>query len=119
MTRPRPRPATCAVCDHPGVRPSEGHMIQFCHEHEEAWLCSGEHARAATARVDFVQRARAEAQNCPLPIRNAWQRPRNTASGSCGAGESGAGSVRSPERDAVHVVGPTGEHRGHQHIPPT
>jgi hypothetical protein len=60
MTRPPPRPATCAVCGRSGAHPSEGHTSPMCREHEQAWLRSAERARAATARDDFVRRMRAE-----------------------------------------------------------
>jgi hypothetical protein len=59
MTRPRPL-ATCAVCDHPEASPREGHRFALCRTCEAAWERSPEHARAATARADFVDRMRAE-----------------------------------------------------------
>lgn len=62
MTRPRPQPALCAVCDQPGAHPSEGHVSPLCHEHQQAWIHSAERARAATARSDFVRRMRAEVE---------------------------------------------------------
>jgi hypothetical protein len=66
MTRPPPRPAICAVCDRPGAHPSEGHTSPLCREHQQAWLSSAERARVATARDDFVRRARAE-RDRPAP----------------------------------------------------
>jgi hypothetical protein len=55
-----PPPALCAVCDRPSARPLEGHNSPLCARCEQEWLRSGEHARAATARQDFVDRLRAE-----------------------------------------------------------
>jgi hypothetical protein len=66
MTRSLPKPATCAVCDQPGAYPVEGHTSPLCREHDQAWLSSAERARAATARDDFVRRARAERER-PAP----------------------------------------------------
>jgi hypothetical protein len=75
MTRPHPEPATCAVCDQPGARPSEGHVSPLCPEHDRAWLRSGEHARASTARGDFVRRSKAERGEQPRPkvvVEDPW-----------------------------------------------
>lgn len=68
MTLPPRKPATCAVCDQPGAHPAEGQRLPLCREHEQAWLQSTERARAATARDDFIRRARAERESPPKRI---------------------------------------------------
>lgn len=69
MTRPLLKPATCAVCDAPGAHPAEGHMSPLCTACHAEWMASDERARAATARDDFVRRARAEREPRAKPTK--------------------------------------------------
>jgi hypothetical protein len=68
MTRPLPGPARCVICNSKDASPREGHTLPFCSACHGEWLHSKERARAATAREDFVRRARAEHEQ-PAPKR--------------------------------------------------
>ncbi len=52
--------ARCIVCGAAPASPTIGHVSPLCRKHELAWRESPEHARAATARADFVSRVKAE-----------------------------------------------------------